>query len=473
MSVRENLTLGRPDADDDEIARGARAGPGRLRVRPAVGAGHPGRRAGAVPLRRAAAAARAGPGGARPAARCWCWTTRCPRSTCTPRRWSRRRCAGCCATPPRCWWCTGRRRSRWPTGWRCSQDGRITAVGRHSELLATVPAYRALLAAEPPAGHPPPAGASGPSSSASTAGGWCARERAGAGRPTAEEEPELTRWRGTATDPEADRSRAEDTAPEAVTRLRAAQPRPAAPTCCARTGGDSPSAVALLLAQNAAAMAGPYLVMLGIDRAIPPLRAGDAGPLVAVAGRVRGGRGDRVRGPARLPHPLRPDRPGRPARPAAAGVRALPAAVGRLPRALHLRPDGLPAHQRHGLDRRTGRRRHRQTWCWPGCRCCRWPPSCSGWTCRWPPVTLLAFPFLFWLSRWFARSSASAYRRTREAVALVIVHFVESMRRHPGGAGVPPGAAQPADLRGGQRRLPADQPARVPADRHVLARRSS
>jgi len=28
------------------------------------------------------------------------------------------------------------------------QDGRITHVGQHSELLATVPAYRELLAAE-------------------------------------------------------------------------------------------------------------------------------------------------------------------------------------------------------------------------------------------------------------------------------------------------------------------------------------
>jgi ATP-binding cassette subfamily B protein len=34
------------------------------------------------------------------------------------------------------------------------QDGRITAVGRHSDLLATVPAYRALLAAEPPPVEP-------------------------------------------------------------------------------------------------------------------------------------------------------------------------------------------------------------------------------------------------------------------------------------------------------------------------------
>jgi ATP-binding cassette subfamily B protein len=42
-------------------------------------------------------------------------------------------------------------------------------------------------------------------------------------------------------------------------------------------------------------------------------------------------------------------------------------------------------------------------------------------------VTLLSFPFLLWLSRWFQRSSAAAYRRTRETVALVIVQFVESM----------------------------------------------
>ena len=42
-------------------------------------------------------------------------------------------------------------------------------------------------------------------------------------------------------------------------------------------------------------------------------------------------------------------------------------------------------------------------------------------------VTLLSFPFLLLLSRWFARASARAYRRTRETVALVIIHFVESL----------------------------------------------
>ncbi len=42
-------------------------------------------------------------------------------------------------------------------------------------------------------------------------------------------------------------------------------------------------------------------------------------------------------------------------------------------------------------------------------------------------LTLLSFPFLIWISSWFRRNSALAYRRTREAVALVIVHFVESL----------------------------------------------
>src|SRR5262249_52786129 len=42
-------------------------------------------------------------------------------------------------------------------------------------------------------------------------------------------------------------------------------------------------------------------------------------------------------------------------------------------------------------------------------------------------ATMLSFPLLLWLSRWFQRASARAYRHTRETVALVIVHFVESM----------------------------------------------
>jgi ATP-binding cassette subfamily B protein len=39
----------------------------------------------------------------------------------------------------------------------------------------------------------------------------------------------------------------------------------------------------------------------------------------------------------------------------------------------------------------------------------------------------VSFPALFLLTAWFRRRSAVVYRRTREAVVLVIVHFVESM----------------------------------------------
>ena len=41
-------------------------------------------------------------------------------------------------------------------------------------------------------------------------------------------------------------------------------------------------------------------------------------------------------------------------------------------------------------------------------------------------VVLAGFIPLTWLTIWFRRESATAYRRTREAIALVIVHFVET-----------------------------------------------
>jgi len=41
-------------------------------------------------------------------------------------------------------------------------------------------------------------------------------------------------------------------------------------------------------------------------------------------------------------------------------------------------------------------------------------------------VVLTGFIPLIWLTVWFRRESASAYRRTREGIALVIVHFVET-----------------------------------------------
>lgn len=42
-------------------------------------------------------------------------------------------------------------------------------------------------------------------------------------------------------------------------------------------------------------------------------------------------------------------------------------------------------------------------------------------------VALVCGPFLAWLTNWFRKESARSYQVTREKVALVIVHFVESM----------------------------------------------
>jgi ATP-binding cassette subfamily B protein len=42
-------------------------------------------------------------------------------------------------------------------------------------------------------------------------------------------------------------------------------------------------------------------------------------------------------------------------------------------------------------------------------------------------ISLVSFPILILITAWFRRRSSVVYRRSREAVALVIVHFVESM----------------------------------------------
>ncbi|WBB71074.1 ABC transporter ATP-binding protein [Micromonospora sp. WMMD812] len=236
----------------------------------------------------------------------------------------------------------------------------------------------------------------------------------------------MTRWRGQATDPDADRSRAEDTTPEAVARLRARSRalladllRPHRPRLAV--------AVALLLAQNGAAMAGPYLVMLGIDRGIAPLRAGDPGPLAAVAGAFVA---------ASLTEYA-----------ARRGFLTLSARIGQavlldLRRRVygHFQRLSVAFHERYT----SGRMVSRLTSDLDSIAelvdggidslvlAALSILSVAG-ILLWldlplAAVTLLAFPFLYWLSRWFARASAGAYRRTREAVALVIVHFVESMR---------------------------------------------
>ncbi|MFY1634080.1 ABC transporter ATP-binding protein [Solwaraspora sp. WMMB335] len=186
-------------------------------------------------------------------------------------------------------------------------------------------------------------------------------------------------------------------------------------------------AVALLLLQNGAAMAGPYLVMLGIDRAIGPLRdSGDARPLTAIAVAFA------VVTAAEY-----------------AGKRSFLILSSRIGQAIllelrqrvyrHFLRLSVGFHERYTSGRVVARLTSDMdsiaelveggiddlvlaglsVLSVAGILIWLDPPLAA--------VTLVAFPFLLWMSVWFARASALAYRRTREAVSLMIVHFVESM----------------------------------------------
>ncbi|MER7461168.1 ABC transporter ATP-binding protein [Micromonospora sp. NPDC126480] len=237
---------------------------------------------------------------------------------------------------------------------------------------------------------------------------------------------DLASWRGIATDPDADRSRAEDADPAAVARLRA-RSRLLLRDLLRPHRGRLVAAVALLLSQNAAGMAGPYLVMLGIDRAIAPLRAGDARPLAgiaaafAVATAVEYG--------------------------ARRGFLALSARIGQAV-LLDLRQRvydqflrlSVAFHERYTSGRMVSRLTSDldsigelvgggvDSLVLAALSILSVAAILLWLDLPLAAVTLLAFPFLYWLSRWFARASAAAYRRTRETIALVIVHAVESLR---------------------------------------------
>ena len=227
----------------------------------------------------------------------------------------------------------------------------------------------------------------------------------------------------------------------------------------------------LLLLQNAAAMAGPYLVMLGIDKGIAPLR-----------GRRRLG-ADRDR-PSRSPCRASPSTS------ASAASSCCPGRIGQavlldLRRRVygHFQRLSISFHERYT----SGRMVARLTSDMDSISelvdggiddlvlAALSVVSIAG-ILLWldPPlalVTLLSFPFLLWLSNWFRHASARAYRRTRETVALVIVHFVESLggiravqafRREPRNQEI--FDAVNDDYRRGQPgRLPADRRSSRPA----------
>jgi ABC-type multidrug transport system fused ATPase/permease subunit len=230
-------------------------------------------------------------------------------------------------------------------------------------------------------------------------------------------------WRGRAADQAADQTLAET---GSVVRLRA-RSRALLASLVRPHRRALALAVGLLLLQNAAGMAGPFLVMLGIDKGIPPLRdSGDATVLVVIAtaflaaaiGEYLGKRGFLI----------------------------LSARIGQAV-LLDLRQRVYDHFQRLSIDFHerytSGRVVARLTsdmdsiaelvdggiddLVLAGLSVLSVAGILLWLDAPLAAVTLLAFPFLLWLSRWFARASARAYRRTREAVALVIVHFVESL----------------------------------------------
>jgi ATP-binding cassette subfamily B protein len=234
-------------------------------------------------------------------------------------------------------------------------------------------------------------------------------------------------WRGIAPDDDAERTAAVSSDAASVVRLRSST-RGLLGSLLRPHRGPLWTAVVLLLIQNAAGMAGPYLVKLGIDRGIPPLSHGGNDPTVLVAVAV--------------------------AFAVAAATeyltkRGFLALSGRIGQAIlfdlrrrvfnHFQRLSIGFHERYTSGRVVARLTSDMDsiselldggiedlvlaalsvisvaaillWL-------DWPMAV---------VTLLSFPLLLWLSRWFQRASARAYRRTRETVALVIVHFVESM----------------------------------------------
>ncbi|MGH3729212.1 MAG: ABC transporter ATP-binding protein, partial [Micromonosporaceae bacterium] len=185
-------------------------------------------------------------------------------------------------------------------------------------------------------------------------------------------------------------------------------------------------AIVLLLAQNAAAMAGPYLVKVGIDSGVPPLAYGDSTVLtwVGVAFAV-----------AALTEYVT--------------KRGFIVASGRIGQAVLLdlrrrvyrrfQKLSLAFHERYTsgkvISRLTSDMDSISELADGGIEDLLLAAlsvlSVAGillwldW--KLALVTLLCFPFLLLISAWFRRNSAVAYRRTREKIALVIVHFVESL----------------------------------------------
>jgi ATP-binding cassette subfamily B protein len=236
---------------------------------------------------------------------------------------------------------------------------------------------------------------------------------------------DVEQWRGVAAENDAERTAAEAPDEKATIRLRASS-RSLLASLLRPHKRSLIVMLALLLLQNAAAMAGPYLVMLGIGKAIQPLIDGDPSVIIAigaafvlsVAAEYFGKRGFLMLS-GRIGQSMLLDLRRRVYR--------------------HFQKLSIAFHERYTSGRMVARLTSDMDTISElvdggiddlvlaalsvvsiaGVLLFIDPPLAL--------VALVSFPFLLWLSNWFRHASARAYRRTREAVALVIVHFVESL----------------------------------------------
>ncbi|GAA1816447.1 ABC transporter ATP-binding protein [Luedemannella flava] len=233
-------------------------------------------------------------------------------------------------------------------------------------------------------------------------------------------------WRGVAQEQDAERTAAEAPDQKATIRLRAAS-RALLASLLRPHKRALGVLVALLLLQNAAGMAGPWLVQLGIDQGIPPIAGrGDYTLLILLAvafGAATVGEYATKR-----------------------GFLALSGRTGQsvlldLRRRVYDQFQRLSVgfHERYTAGRMISRLSSDMDTISElvdgGIEDLVLAGLSVGSVAvilLWldPPlalVALLSFPLLVLLSNWFRLASAVAYRRTREKVALVIVHFVESL----------------------------------------------
>ncbi len=236
---------------------------------------------------------------------------------------------------------------------------------------------------------------------------------------------DVEQWRGVAAESDAERTEAEAPDEKASIRLRAST-RTLLGSLLTPHRRALVIVVALLLLQNGAAMAGPYLVMLGIDNGIPPLRAGHPSVLFGLAAAF---------GVAAIAEYL--------------GKRGFLTISGRVGQSIllelrrrvyrHFQRLSIAFHERYTSGRMVSRLTSDmdtiselvdggiEDLVLAALSVVSIAVILLVLDAPLALVTMLSFPFLLWLSNWFRHASAKAYRRTREAVALVIVHFVESL----------------------------------------------